>query len=89
MLGNTESSNTSTDLRASSFCLVLLFHRGDQGATYSELESWVRPSMRANLRRTLHRLENDKDFVHPNGEHYFITRLGEREVDSKDLLSSD
>lgn len=44
-----------TDLQAGDFCLVLLYHRGAQGATLAELSEWVKPQMQPNLRRTLSR----------------------------------
>ena len=52
------------NLAASDHCLVLLYHRGVRGATLSELQQWVRPSMRANAGRTLGVLVNRKDLVH-------------------------
>jgi hypothetical protein len=73
-------------ISASDHCLVLLYHRGGIGATPSELASWVRPSMRANLNRTLHRLTHEKDLVHHDGTRYFITRLGQIEVESRRLI---
>jgi len=77
----------SPELGASDHCLVLLYHRGKAGATFAELQGWVRPRMRANLRRTLTRLEDVKDFVHSNGNSYRITRLGETDVESRRLLA--
>src|SRR4051812_15632230 len=38
---------------------VLLYQRGAAGATFEELSSWARPTMRTNLRRTLTRMEDD------------------------------
>lgn len=74
-------------LQAGDFCLVLLYHRGSSGATMEEITSWVRPSMRKNIRVTLFRLTNDKDFLHFDGTKYFITRLGEIEVEKRKLIS--
>lgn len=74
------------DLSASEHVLVLLYHRGDAGATLDELNEWVRPSMRANLRRTLHRLVNDRDLVYDDGRRFQITRLGQQEVEAKRLI---
>jgi len=75
-----------TDLGASDFCNVLLYHRGSNGASFSELESWVHPAMRANLRRTLTGLENSKAFVHFDGDRYIITRTGQQYVESNRLV---
>lgn len=73
-------------LRVSEHCLVLLYNRGGQGATFEELRSWVRPAMRGNLQRTLIRLTNERDFVHFDESKYYITRLGEAEVERRRLL---
>lgn len=73
-------------LAASDHCLVLLYQRGEDGAAEEELHKWVRPRMRANLRRTLNGLVHEKDYVHFAGDRYFITRLGEQNVEVKQLL---
>lgn len=74
-------------LGPSDHCLVLLYHRGRDGATFDELRSWARPSMRANLRRTLRTLCDSRDLAHFDGSAYKITRLGERDVESRQLIS--
>lgn len=74
------------DLGPSDHCLVLLYHRGSTGATFDEVKSWVKPRMRPNLRRTLRRLDEDKDLVHFDGARYQITRRGETEVEERRLL---
>lgn len=74
------------ELDASEYALLLLYHRGPSGAVYAELEDWVRPKMRANLRRTLARLVDDKAFVHLSGAKYVITQKGSREVERKKLF---
>lgn len=76
-------------LQASDVCLVLLYQRGRRGATFGELIAWVRPKMRANLRRTLERLIHDKALVHDDGTRYFVTRAGQREVETRRLVSVD
>jgi hypothetical protein len=73
-------------LRASDQCLVLLYHRGGTGATYSELEQWVHPKSRDNLRRTLTGLVLDKAFVHQSGDDYRITGTGQIEVETRKLV---
>lgn len=75
-----------TDLGASEFVLVLLYQRGPQGATFHELESWVRPKMRSNLRRTLHSLEHDKAHIHASNGTFRITRSGQTCVEAQRLL---
>lgn len=73
-------------LGASDYCLVLLYRRGEQGATFDELSEWVQPTMQANLRRTLGRLVNTRAFVHQDGDRYYITRAGELDVETRQLL---
>lgn len=73
-------------LGASDFALVLLYHRGKVGASFEELKLWVRPKMRANLKRTLDGLVDVKDFAHLDGSKYKITRLGEQSVEQRKLL---
>ena len=75
-----------TDLLAGNFVLLLLYQRGATGATLDELTSWVRPTMRANLRRTLERLSNDSAFVHATGTRFQITRSGQREIEKLGLV---
>lgn len=77
-----------TDLGASDFVLLLLYQRGTQGATFAELESWVRPPMRGNLRRTVAGLVDDKAYVHANGTGFQITRSGQNYVEGKRLMET-
>jgi hypothetical protein len=72
-------------LRVSEYLLLLLYERGTTGATHAELDNWVKPAMRANLRRTLHTLVHDPAFVHTNGERFFITKAGVKEVEKRNL----
>lgn len=73
------------NLRASDYVLLLLYERDSAGAPYTDLEKWVQPSMRPNLRRTLHRLVNDEAFLHENNGRYVLTKLGIAEVERKNL----
>ncbi len=73
------------NLKASQYILLLLYERGDLGATYEEIEKWIKPSMKKNLRRTLHRLVHDNAHLHFNGSKYMITQLGMNEVELKKL----
>jgi hypothetical protein len=73
------------DIKASDYCLVLLYWRGASGASFSELASWVRPAMRANLRRTLVRLYQ-KDLAHSTDDYWYITRAGENAVEEARLV---
>jgi hypothetical protein len=72
-------------LKVSDYALLTLFESGKSGATYQQIETWVQPKMRANLRRTLSRLVNEQATVHFDSGRYFITQLGISEVESKGL----
>jgi hypothetical protein len=74
-------------LKVSDHCTVLLYQRGEEGATYDELEAWARPPMRRNLKRTLDALADNKDYAYFDGSCYYITRLGERYVEQKNLIT--
>lgn len=74
-------------LGVSDHSTVLLYQRGEDGATHAELEKWARPSMRANLKRTLNALVDKKDYVHFDGARYFITRHGEQYVERRNLIT--
>ncbi len=73
-------------LSAGEHCLVLLYQRDAAGATFLELEAWVRPAMRPNLRTTLKRMVDQKDWVHFDGASYRITRLGQMEIENRRLI---
>lgn len=75
-----------SDLGASDFVLLLLYQRGLQGATFEDLESWVRPKMRRNLRRTLSSLQHDKAFIHGSTGTFWITRSGQNYVETRRLM---
>jgi hypothetical protein len=72
-------------LKVSEYALLLLFERGKAGAGYKQLEAWVHPKMRKNLRRALYRLVNDETSVHFDTGRYVITKLGIAEVESSGL----
>ena len=74
------------NLATSDHILVLLYNRGNQGATFKEIEMWARPKMRANLGRTLRTLVDSKDLLHFDETKYFITQLGQREVETRKLI---
>lgn len=73
-------------LSASDHVLLVLYQRGKAGANFSEIESWARPPMRRDLRRTLRRLTEERAMVHLNGTQYLITQLGMREVETRRLF---
>lgn len=74
-------------LGVSDHCVVLLYQRGEDGATYEELEKWARPPMRANLKRALDTLVDKKDYAHFDGSRYMITRRGEQYVEGQNLIT--
>lgn len=76
-------------LSASNHVIVLLYDRGNVGATFAELETWMRPPMRRNLRRTLNRLVDVADHAHFDGTRYYITELGIRDAESAHLLEPE
>jgi hypothetical protein len=65
---------------------VLLYQRDATGAEYRELESWVHPKSRTNLRRTLTGLVHSKAFAHQVGNRYTITRRGQQDVEKRKLI---
>ena len=66
--------------------LVLLYQRGEEGASLEELETWAHPKSVPNLSRTLKRLVEEKAFLHQASGRYVITNTGQREVESRGLL---
>lgn len=74
------------DLAASARLLVLLYQCGGMGATFDQLSEWVKPTMRANLRRTLDTLVHDRSWVHQSDRRYTITGTGQQEVERRGWL---
>jgi hypothetical protein len=74
------------NLSVSPYCLVLLYQRGGQGATFEQLLQWVRPEMRPNLNRTLRALVEKKALAHHDGARFYITRSGQLEVEARGWL---
>lgn len=72
-------------LKVSDYVLLTLFGRGEAGADFEQIESWVKPKMRKNLRRTLKGLVDDQAFVHADKDRYFLTKRGIAEVEQKKL----
>ena len=66
--------------------LLLLYHRADCGATIEELSNWLKPTQRANLKRTLKQLEHEKDHLVLSGGKYRITRRGTLAIESRELV---
>jgi hypothetical protein len=72
-------------LRAGDYILLLLYQVANKGATFDQLTNWARPSMRANLRRTLKKLTNDQAFVHFDGTRYYVTQAGIKAAEDQRL----
>jgi hypothetical protein len=59
--------------------LALLYYRGSDGATVSELNDWLSRKFTANhMSITLDRLEHDRALIYRNGDLCFITDTGRR-----------
>lgn len=71
--------------QVSAHVLLVLYERGAAGATYEELRAWIKPSMRKNLRRTLDKMVHDDAFLHEANNRFYLTRLGQAEVERKNL----
>lgn len=72
-------------LKVSEYVLLVLYERGKSGALYGEIEGWVHPDMRRNLRRTLEQMVHDKAYVHSHGDKYILTKSGIGEVEKRNL----
>jgi hypothetical protein len=72
-------------LKVSDRVLVLLYERGAACAAHDELDSWLHPKMRKNLKRTLVQLEHDRALIHFTGRAYQITEAGMRDVEDRKL----
>ncbi len=66
--------------------LSTLCQRGKNGATIEELTSWLKPSQRRNIRRTLNQLEYEADLIVCRDGHYFITNLGIKHIEKAGML---
>lgn len=73
------------DLPASDLVLLLLYTKGPEGATTTEIRKWIRPSMRKNLARTIERLRDERSLVHSEGRTHVITATGVQEVEKRNL----
>jgi hypothetical protein len=65
---------------------VLLYERAATGATEIELQSWLKPSQRRNLRRTLLAMEHEKDLITNRHDKYYITHRGILYAEKNHLL---
>jgi len=75
----------NSKLKAGDYVLLLLYERGGKGASFVDISTWAKPTMRTNLLRTLDHLVNDKAFLHDSGSLYMITESGMIEVERRKL----
>ncbi len=61
--------------------LVLLYYRGEEGASIKELRHWVKTKSTSHLPTALTRLEHEKSYIHCDNSRCFITRTGIRFVE--------
>jgi len=61
--------------------LLLLYYRGEEGASTKELEHWLKVESPSNISKALARLEHEKGYIHRDNSHCFITRTGIRFVE--------
>jgi hypothetical protein len=71
--------------KVSEYLLLVLYERSSAGATLEDLRAWVKPSMRANLRRTLDGLVHKDALIHEGNGRYFLTKLGKAKVEKNNL----
>lgn len=74
-------------LPAADYCLVLLYQCGQKGATFAQIRTWVGPTMRANLKRTMDGLVFNRALAHHDGSRYMVTQLGERYAEQRKLIA--
>jgi hypothetical protein len=66
--------------------LLLLYCCADNGASEDELSNWLKPSQRSNLKRTLKRLQHERDLLVFAKGRYRITRRGIQEIEGRNLI---
>ena len=83
---STEGARRHTVVSASDHMLVLLYRKGDVGATTPELVDWAEPSMKHNAYVTLQRLLNG-GYLRREGNMRWITDSGKTRVQASGLLA--
>jgi hypothetical protein len=68
-------------LRVPNKILVLLYYRGEEGASTKELQHWVKTKSTSHISTALTRLEHEKGYIHCDNSRCFITRTGIRFVE--------
>jgi len=76
----------NANLRPREQALLMLYRAGSEGATLDELADWLRVDRKTDLKARLGRLDQDKTvLLHPKTRRYYITDIGVREVESREL----
>lgn len=61
--------------------LVLLYYRGEDGASTKELRQWIKTKWTSHIPTTLKSLEHEKGYIYRDNSQCFITRTGIRFVE--------
>ena len=61
--------------------LLLLYYRGEEGASTKELRQWVKTKSTSHIPTTLGKLEHERGYVHRDNSQCFISRTGIRFVE--------
>lgn len=61
--------------------LLLLYYRGEEGASTKELRHWIKTKSTSHIPTTLTNLEHGKGYIHRDNSQCFITRNGIRFVE--------
>ena len=61
--------------------LLLLYYRGEEGASTKELRHWIKTKSTSHIPTTLTNLEHAKGYIHRDNSQCFITRNGIRFVE--------
>jgi hypothetical protein len=69
--------------------LVLLNHAGENGLTIGEIKSYLKPSMRHNLKRTLDSMEHKEDHIVQMEQVVRITKRGIGSVETRKLFLNE
>ncbi len=68
--------------------VATLYHRNQNGATIIELTTWLKPSQRRNIHRTLRQLEHEEDSIVHLNDRFFITQKGIADAEKHQLIPS-
>lgn len=76
------------EMRPRDQALVMLYRAGAEGTTLDELGAWLRVGRKDHLKARLHKLDEDRlVLAHPANGRYYISGLGQRDVEARRLLN--